>query len=83
MTPSRFNECLRVIRWTPINIASVLQCELSWIEALEAGTEEVPVELAAWLEVLAQSHEALPPPKTYRGKRAGSLPWDRPRRPVS
>jgi hypothetical protein len=32
---------------------------------------------------LAQSHEALPPPKTYRGKRAGSLPWDRPRRPTS
>ncbi|WP_082471941.1 hypothetical protein [Rhizobium sp. Leaf321] len=70
MTPDRFNECLRVIRWTPINIASALQCELSWIEALETGNEEVPTELGAWLEVLAQTHEALPPPSTYRRKRA-------------
>jgi hypothetical protein len=70
VTPERFNQCLRVIRWTPINIASALQCELSWIEALEAGNEEVPTGLAAWLEVLAQVHEAAPPPKTYRSKRA-------------
>nr|NTA43405.1 hypothetical protein [Agrobacterium tumefaciens] len=64
-----FNECLRVIRWTPINIASALQCELSWIEALEAGNDTVPDGLA-WLETLAQAHEALPPPSTYRGKRS-------------
>ncbi|MBO0141471.1 hypothetical protein JZX87_09880 [Agrobacterium sp. Ap1] len=70
MTTDRFNECLRVIRWTPINLASALQCDLSWVEALETGEIAVPVGLAAWLEVLAQSHEALPPPKTYRGKRA-------------
>jgi hypothetical protein len=70
MTPDRFNECLRVTRWTPINIASALQCDLSWVESLETGSEEVPVGLAAWLEVLAQSHEALPPPQTYRGRRA-------------
>lgn len=70
MSPERFNQCLRVIRWTPINIASALQCELSWIEALEAGNEEVPEGLATWLETLAQAHEALPPPSTYRGKRS-------------
>jgi hypothetical protein len=70
MSPERFNQCLRVIRWTPINIASALQCELSWIEALEVGNEEVPAGLATWLETLAQAHEALPPPSTYRGKRS-------------
>jgi|GEM_PF-1513787 len=69
MTPVRFSECLLHIRWTPINIASALQCELSWIEAMEAGNEEVPAGLAAWLETLAQKirqspHEALPPPTT-------------------
>ncbi len=69
MTPNRFNECLRVIRWTPLNIASALQCELSWIEALEAGNEEVPEGLASWLEALAKVHEELPPPKTYAGRR--------------
>ncbi|WP_092774069.1 hypothetical protein [Agrobacterium fabrum] len=70
MSPERFNECLRVIRWTPINIASALQCELSWIEALEAGNDTVTDGLATWLETLAQAHEALPPPSTYRGKRS-------------
>jgi len=70
MSPERFNQCLRVIRWTPINIASALQCELSWIEALEAGNEIVPEGLATWLETLAQAHETLPPPAVYRGKRS-------------
>lgn len=70
MTPDRFNKCLRVTRWTPINIASALQCELSWIEALEAGNEDVPAGLAAWLEALAKVDEELPPPNTYRSKRA-------------
>nr|WP_042954752.1 hypothetical protein [Rhizobium leguminosarum] len=58
MTSERFSECLLHIRWTPINIASALQCELSWIEALEAGNEEIPAGLATWLETLAKAHEA-------------------------
>ncbi|MGE7367773.1 hypothetical protein ACQKKX_01725 [Neorhizobium sp. NPDC001467] len=70
MNSKRFNECLRVIRWTPINIASALQCDLSWIEALEAGNEDVPEGLATWLEHLARVHEAAPPPKTFAGQRA-------------
>lgn len=68
MTPDRFTECLLHIRWTPINLSSALQCQLSWVEALEAGNEEIPAGLAAWLETLAQAHEALPPPAAYRGK---------------
>ncbi|RWY68885.1 hypothetical protein [Rhizobium sp. WSM1325] len=70
MTSERFSECLLHIRWTPINIASALQCELSWIESMEAGNEEIPNVLATWLETLAQAHEALPPPTTYRDRRA-------------
>ncbi|MBB4509615.1 hypothetical protein GGE48_005631 [Rhizobium leguminosarum] len=46
MTSERFSECLLHIRWTPINIASALQCELSWIESMEAGNEEIPNVLA-------------------------------------
>lgn len=45
------------IRWTPINLASALQCDLSWVEALEAGNAKVPEGLAEWLETLAQCHE--------------------------
>jgi hypothetical protein len=67
MTKERFSECLLHIRWTPINLASALQCDLSWVEALEAGNIEVPAGLAAWLETLAQCHEAAGVPTTYRG----------------
>jgi hypothetical protein len=68
MTPARFTECLLHIRWTPINLASALQCDLSWVEALEAGNAEVPSGLASWLETLAQCHEAAGIPQTYRGR---------------
>ncbi|MGO6733591.1 hypothetical protein ELI49_36365 [Rhizobium ruizarguesonis] len=68
MTPARFTECLLHIRWTPINLASALQCDLSWVEALEAGNVEVPSGLLAWLETLAQCHEAAGIPTTYRGR---------------
>jgi hypothetical protein len=63
-------ECLLHIRWTPIKLASALQCELSWIEALEAGNDEVPEGLASWLETLAQAHEASPPPTSFRSRRS-------------
>jgi hypothetical protein len=38
---------------------------LSWLEALEAGNEEIPPSLAAALETLAQAREASPPPTAY------------------
>jgi hypothetical protein len=68
MTSTRFAECLLHIRWTPINLASALQCDLSWVEALEAGAIEIPVELATWMETLAQCHEAAGVPTSFRGR---------------
>ncbi|MCK3780110.1 hypothetical protein MZK49_25785 [Ensifer sesbaniae] len=68
MTPARFTQCLLVLRWTPINLASALHCNLAWIEAMETGEEKVPEELATWLETLARTHEELGIPVTYRGK---------------
>ncbi len=67
MTPARFNECLLHIRWTPINLASALQCDLSFVEALEVGAVEVPEALGEWLEALARCHEANPTPAMFRG----------------
>jgi len=68
MTPERFTECLLHIRWTPINLASALQCDLSWVEAMEVGNAKVPDGLAEWLETLAQCQEAAGVPTTYRGR---------------
>lgn len=68
MTPARFNECLLHIRWTPINLASALQCDLSFVEALEVGAVAVPEALGEWLETLARCHEANQTPTMFRGR---------------
>jgi hypothetical protein len=72
MSPARFVECLILIRWTPINLASALQCELSWIEAMEAGYEPIPDELETWIEALAGVHARLPPLRSFRGRRSAA-----------
>lgn len=67
MTPTRFNECLLLLRWTPINLASALQCDLSLVEAWEAGNDTIPEGLGDWLEKLALAHKENPIPHAYRG----------------
>ena len=58
MTPARFNECLEWLHWDTDVLAGVLGCDQSLTEAYALGLAEVPPKLAAWLEVLAQAHEA-------------------------
>lgn len=58
MTPSRFIECLEHLHWDTDALARVLECDQSLTEAYALGLEEIPPKLAAWLEVLAQAHEA-------------------------
>lgn len=71
MTPSRFNECLEHLHWDTDVLAGVLGCDQSLTEAYALGLAEVPVKLAAWLEVLAQAHEAAESgrPAGLKGKR--------------
>lgn len=73
MTPSRFNECLEALHWDTDVLAGVLGCDQSLTEAYALGLVEVPPKLAAWLEPLAQVHEALAAdmPKGLKGKRYG------------
>ena len=66
MNPARFRECLRQIRWTSIDIVNALQCDLAWIEALEAGEIVIPNEVAIWLGRLASFHAENSPPATFR-----------------
>ncbi|WOS61708.1 hypothetical protein [Sinorhizobium fredii] len=67
MTPERFAECLVSLRWTTIELTSALQCQLSWVEAMESGHAEIPENLALWLDRLAQCHETAAVPTSYRG----------------
>jgi hypothetical protein len=69
MTPERFQVCLTALRWTDHGLAATLECDLLLVEAWADGVEPIPASLAAWLETLAQCHEAAPPPTTWRGKR--------------
>ncbi len=70
MTPERFTECLASLRWTTIDLTSALQCQLSWIEAMESGDAEIPDDLASWLERLSACHEAAGIPTCYRDAQA-------------
>jgi hypothetical protein len=49
-------------------LRSVLQCDLSWIEALEAGETDVPAELATRMDTLARCHESAGVPTSFRGR---------------
>jgi hypothetical protein len=71
MTPARFTECLLHIRWTPMNLARLLQCDPALVDAWESGEEEIPEKLAGWFETLATVHEATGVLSDYRGRRYG------------
>ena len=64
MTPARFRECLRQIRWTSIDIVNALQCDVAFIEGVEAGEIDIPRDVADWLETLAECHSVNKPPLT-------------------
>ncbi|MBB3148458.1 hypothetical protein FHS21_004905 [Phyllobacterium trifolii] len=70
MTPQRFVEALECVRWTRTQIAEVLRCDISLVEAWANEREKIPVEVGAWLESLAEAHEASVVPRTCREKRA-------------
>ena len=71
MDAFRLEECLTVLRWTPSTLARCFECDVSVVEAWLAGEVEIPMKAAAWIEVLAQAHEAaeLVKPRGLRGAR--------------
>lgn len=58
MTPTRLVECLSIVRWTSLDLADALECDVSLVEAWLEGVEEIPVKTAAWIETLATVHLA-------------------------
>lgn len=70
MTPSRLEECLSIIRWTPDTLARCFGCDLSLVDAWLSSEIEIPAKAAAWIEVLAQTHAMAETdkPKGLKGK---------------
>lgn len=71
MTPVRFNECLKQIDWSLETLAENLGCDEGLAKAYSLGIEEVPIELASWLETLAQVRAAPDPLQAMLGPSPG------------
>lgn len=70
MTPERFVEALGQVHWTQEQVAVLLECELSLIQAWAAGKEQIPPPIGMWLEALAETHEAVGVPRCCRGDKS-------------
>jgi ribosome-binding protein aMBF1 (putative translation factor) len=62
MTPTRFRECLTLLRWSQRGLADALQRDESMIRKMARGAADIPGDLAAWLERRAEAMRADPPP---------------------
>lgn len=58
MTPERLEDCLDAMRWPSATLAAAFDCRPSTVEAWLNGEKEIPAKVAAWVETLAQHHEA-------------------------
>jgi len=67
LTPERFNECLGLLRWSQIDLATTLECDIFLTNAWSNGLEPVPSDIASWLEKLAKAHFKAGIPEAYRG----------------
>ena len=62
MTPARFRACLAAIGWGINATADILGLPHRLVARWSGGSVEIPAPVAAWLEVLAATHEAHPLP---------------------
>ncbi|AWB23015.1 hypothetical protein DA075_20620 [Methylobacterium currus] len=74
MTSDRFRECLTLLRWSQRGLAEALACDDRIVRRWASGDAEIPADLAAWLETLAQAHAAAPAPTTWRRRRRPASP---------
>jgi hypothetical protein len=58
MTPKRMQECLAIIRWSPVTLAAGLHLDNELVDRWLEGASPIPVGVASWLEALCFTHEA-------------------------
>jgi hypothetical protein len=63
MTASRFRECLALLHWSQRGLAEILYCDDRLVRRWAQGSEPVPETIAGWIEKLASTHQAAPPPR--------------------
>ena len=65
MAPEEFRRCLYNLQWSLPDLAEVLQCDLSVVEAMSRGKANVPPLLAIWLRLLSKNTLGLVQTYTY------------------
>ncbi|TRB05830.1 hypothetical protein EXN61_11385 [Agrobacterium tumefaciens] len=71
MTSEEFRLCLHKLRWSLSDLAEVLQCDLSVVEAMNRGDAKVPPLLAVWLRLLRKNPLGVVQLIAYTGKESG------------
>ena len=61
MDANRFRDCLAALDWSQRGLAALLDVDERQVRRWATGSR-IPEPVAAWLETLAQFHEAHPPP---------------------
>ena len=67
LTPERFNECLKLLRWSQLDLAAALECDVFLVNAWANEIESIPDDIALWLDKLAKAHAKAGIPQNYKG----------------
>lgn len=62
MISGRLRECLKILRWKPVDLAEQLGCAENEVTIWLEGRAVAPIAVTAWLEALVKAYKALPPP---------------------
>lgn len=73
MIPGRLRECLKILKWSPKDLAEQLGCPESDVTIWLDGLAVAPIAIAAWLEALVKAHRALPPPSLSKPESATDI----------
>jgi plasmid maintenance system antidote protein VapI len=68
MTPTRFRECLALIHMSQRGFAELIQEDERRVRRMASGSEEIPADVADWLERAAAWHAENPPPIRQRSR---------------
>jgi hypothetical protein len=62
MTADRFRECLAALHWTQRGLAEIIGVNEREVRRWAGSQNQIPPNIAAWLDRLARCHEVNPPP---------------------
>lgn len=67
LKPERFNECLSFLRWSQIDLAQALECDVFLVNAWANGIEPIPDDISTWVDKLGKAHAKAGIPQNYKG----------------